>query len=91
MRAKLEKELLQSNFSKTEPTFLSAFWGKIPHLWHEVIFLGSKGSGIHDELQTVNLCLWTLVHSFVICFHQGLSAATKDTYDALHMQTLPPR
>ncbi|CAO2637565.1 T-cell surface glycoprotein CD3 zeta chain, partial [Lemmus lemmus] len=23
--------------------------------------------------------------------YQGLSAATKDTYDALHMQTLPPR
>lgn len=23
--------------------------------------------------------------------YQGLSTATKDTYDALHMQTLPPR
>lgn len=32
-----------------------------------------------------------LTCSSVICFHQGLSTATKDTYDALHMQTLPPR
>lgn len=29
--------------------------------------------------------------SALICFHQGLSTATKDTYDALHMQTLSPR
>lgn len=58
--------------------------------------LGREGSswapeGTMGKLQRVSLCLWVLVHSSVICFHQGLSTATKDTYDALHMQTLPPR
>lgn len=28
---------------------------------------------------------------FSFSLHQGLSTATKDTYDALHMQALPPR
>lgn len=29
--------------------------------------------------------------SLLTCFPQGLSTATKDTYDALQMQALPPR